>query len=503
MAGYHLEPRPASLRAARNRPSRCDAALHHRRRQPAARPPKTTTSKAFGLAQVCGARVAVLPQVPNQPLLDGKTEDELIAETFVRYLQTKDENWPLLFPMVKSAVKRWMPCRRGPGRTASPWSRFVVTRAARSAAGRPGSTGAVDDRVIAIAPMVIVMLNLGPQGPNQLKVWGEYSEQIHDYVERGLMEKVATPAGTNLWKMVDPFTYEERLLKPKMLINGANDRYWTLNALDLYWNDLQGPKYLVELPNAGHDLKVNRDWATSGLGAFFHHVVLNRPMPQLTWDFADGPGGDYRFTIRANPAPQSARVWTARSGNRDFRESKWESAPLKPGETMSYQGQPAASGRVAMFGEVEYQVNGIPLHLTTTFFEPGVGEEVGSVAGRLPCTGKPALRLWIFVVLTGLACPASAGAQALEPIVYTVKIAKPDSHAAEVEAVFPTAGRSSVDLMMPSGRPGFIASKIMPDGSRISRRKQPTAPCSKSSIPKRTAGGSRPAASPRSPSVTG
>ena len=89
--------------------------------------------------------------------------------------------------------------------------------------------------------------------------------------------------------MVDPFTYRERLLKPKMLINGANDRYWTLNALDLYWNDLQGPKYLVELPNAGHDLKVNRDWATSGLGAFFHHVVLNRPMPQLTWDFAEGP----------------------------------------------------------------------------------------------------------------------------------------------------------------------------------------------------------------------
>jgi PhoPQ-activated pathogenicity-related protein len=325
--------------------------------------------QAFGLAKVCGARVAVLPQVPNQPLLGGKTEDKLIAETFVRYLETKDENWPLLFPMVKSAVRAMDAVQAWAKQNGKPVSRFVVTGGSKRG-WTTWLTGAVDDRVIAIAPMVIVMLNLGPQGPNQLKVWGQYSEQIHDYVERGLMETVATEAGTNLWKMVDPFTFRQRLLKPKMLINGANDRYWTLNALDLYWKDLQGPKYLIELPNAGHDLKVNRDWATSGLGAFFHHVVLNRPMPQLTWDFAEGAGGDYHVTIHSTPAPQAARIWTAHSDNRDFRESKWTDSPLKPGETISFHGQAPSTGRLALFGEVEYQLNGIPFHLTTTFYEP-------------------------------------------------------------------------------------------------------------------------------------
>ena len=176
--------------------------------------------------------------------------------------------------------------------------------------------------------MVIVMLNLGRQGPNQLDVWGQYSEQIHDYVERGLMEKIPTPSGTKLWKLVDPYTYRDRLTKPKMLINGANDRYWTLNALDFYWDGLEGPKYLVELPNAGHGLEQNRDWAINGLGAFFRQVTTNRPMPKVSWSFADGDHGESTLTIKAEPAPRARgsgrRIRPpATSANRSGNRGPW------------------------------------------------------------------------------------------------------------------------------------------------------------------------------------
>jgi PhoPQ-activated pathogenicity-related protein len=171
--------------------------------------------------------------------------------------------------------------------------------------------------------------------------------------------------------MVDPFTYRDRLAKPKLLINGTNDRYWTQNAIDFYWDDLKGPKYLTEIPNAGHGLEVNRDWAMAGLGVFFRSVVTGRSLPRLSWELARGKGGESTLTIHASPAPLSARIWIATSPTRDFRESRWEPLPLAPGETMTHRVLAPAGANVLYFGELEYQWDGVPYHLTTAFQEPG------------------------------------------------------------------------------------------------------------------------------------
>jgi predicted metalloprotease with PDZ domain len=71
---------------------------------------------------------------------------------------------------------------------------------------------------------------------------------------------------------------------------------------------------------------------------------------------------------------------------------------------------------------------------------------------------RKALSLGVFRLI--LICTVATGsqsvaAQALEPIVYTVKLPAPDTHVAEVEAAYPTGSKASIEVMMPMWTPGF------------------------------------------------
>ena len=325
----------------------------------------------IAFAKVCRARVAVLPQVPNQPLLGGKFEDTLIAETFVRYLETKDEDWPLLFPMVKSAVRAMDAVQAFAKERKAPVERFVVTGASKRG-WTTWLTGAVDPRVKAIAPMVIPTLNFKAQNKHQLENFGKYSDQIDDYTARGLMEKLDTPEGTRLWHMVDPLSFRDRLTMPKLQINGTNDPYWTLDSMNLFWDDLKGPKYVVYLPNASHGLDQHRDYATYGVGAIFRNAIGGMPLPELSWKHGDADTGALQLSVTSNPAPKSALLWTATSDSLDFRKSKWSSIPLKVGTSMAGEVARPAKGNVALFADLEYESEGLSYHLSTQLRQTNV-----------------------------------------------------------------------------------------------------------------------------------
>ncbi len=323
------------------------------------------------LAAGCGARVVMLHQTPNQPLLGNRKEDDLITETWLKYLETGDASWPLLFPMVKSAVKTMDAVteysRQGSGKGIE---QFVITGASKRG-WTSWLTPVTDKRVIATAPIVIDVLNFRAQMDRQLATWGSFSEQIGDYTRKGLVKRpgeMETPREAALREMMDPYSYRKQLTLPKLLIVGTNDPYWVVDAMNVYWDDLEGGKYIRQVPNAGHGLEGGQDSAFASLAVFFRHVVSERPLPNLSWDI-DETEQHLTLSMSANAKPESVKFWTARSDDNDFRDEKWTSTELR--ETNSHwQGrvERTASQHVAVFGEFEFDFAGTPWSLTTLVY---------------------------------------------------------------------------------------------------------------------------------------
>jgi PhoPQ-activated pathogenicity-related protein len=333
-------------------------------------------NQLFGmeLARRSQVPVAFLYHVPNQPLLDGKKEDALIAETFVRYLETKDEKWPLLFPMVKSVVRAMDAVQAfAQEEWKHPVKSFVVSGGSKRGWTSWLTAASGDRRVKAIAPVVIDTLNMRAQGPHQLASFnGKYSDMIRDYTARGLLPMPNTPEALKLWSMVDPWVYRDRLTLPKLLINGNNDPYWTTDALNLYWDDLKGDKWVLYVPNAGHNLQQKdkplpeqMSYAVNGLAAFVKHQANGKPMPQLKWKHDDN-NGKLRLTVESNTAPLGARAWVAQGPTRDLRQARWTDRPaVVDGGKVVCEIDPPSDGWLALFGELEFDADGLQYRLST------------------------------------------------------------------------------------------------------------------------------------------
>ncbi len=332
---------------------------------PATLPIRGEVPLMANVAQQFGCVIAVLTLVPFQPMMDGKHEDEIIAATFAKYVQTQDASWPLLLPMVKSAV-------RGMDATVAAakqeWgatlNKFTVTGASKRG-WTTWLTGATDPRVTAIAPMVIDMLNMGEQMKHQVVSFGGYSEQIDDYTELNLPAFLSTPQGKNLQNIVDPFSYREKLKLPKLLIFGTNDRYWPLDACNLYWEQLEGEKHLLYVPNQGHGLN---DYARVLGSILAMHRSRNEDvaLPQLDWNFSDEAAG-VKLDISATGTVDTIRGWVAHSPTRDFRDAKWqEKSCHKHGDgSWSLEVAKPADGFVACFGECVSVADSLPSFFST------------------------------------------------------------------------------------------------------------------------------------------
>jgi PhoPQ-activated pathogenicity-related protein len=277
------------------------------------------------------AIVVLLKQAPNQPLYGGLTEDALISYTLHQFKQDGDYSWPLLFPMVKSAVRSMDAVQQ----FASQQLKHDVKRFVVSGASKRGWTtwlsGAIDDsRVKAIAPMVIDVLNMPVNLQYQLTTYGTYSEQIEDYVKLEIPQSAATAQGKAINDMIDPYSYRANLTVPKLIFMGTNDEYWTIDAIKHYFNDIPGKNRIHYVPNAGHDLGGGKQ-AFQALGAFFGTTLQNKEYPLPSWKTIPGKKAVTVDISTDKKDLLDVIVWSATSTDKDFRNETWTAQPVGAG----------------------------------------------------------------------------------------------------------------------------------------------------------------------------
>jgi PhoPQ-activated pathogenicity-related protein len=333
----------------------------------------STTDSAFesllsqSLALQLGAPVVHVMGMPNQPLW-GMREDDLIAHSFSKYIETGDATWPLLLPMTKGAFKSMEAVEEYTTQLNQPLNKFIV-----AGASKRGWTswlmGSIDtnNRVVGIMPVVYDNLDLTKQLPHQFESWGEFSPMIADYTRRGLQQLLSTPRGLELTRIVDPYTYRARMTLPKLLVNGTNDPYWTTDALNLYWNDLPALKSNFYAPNSGHKLEDNQEKTFATMVAWFRRVAGGHPIPepQLSVNADDGQA---KFTLKVEGEISKAVLWGTHSQSHDFRKSKWQAVPLQNdgNGTYSVNLPTGTDGRkIAAFAEVEVDDKPSVLRLST------------------------------------------------------------------------------------------------------------------------------------------
>ncbi|MFC3417543.1 PhoPQ-activated pathogenicity-related family protein [Algoriphagus hitonicola] len=269
--------------------------------------------------------VAQIHNIPFQPLtfvgdeFGERYEDAIIAYGWRKFLEggAKDEDaiWLARFPMTK-AVKLAMDAVTEVVKEnyQLDLKHFFVGGASKRG-WTTWTTAATDDRVIAIAPVVIDLLNLEPSFQHHWRNYGFWAPAVNDYVREGIMEWMGTSEFDRLLELTEPYSFVDDLSIPKLLINAAGDQFFQPDSWEFYWDDLQGEKHIQYVPNYGHDLSESD--AFPNLISFYASILSDQERPEYSWDVTED-----KIIIETpkDQLPISVKVWTAYNQfSRDFR----------------------------------------------------------------------------------------------------------------------------------------------------------------------------------------
>jgi PhoPQ-activated pathogenicity-related protein len=228
-------------------------------------------------------------------------------------------------------------------------------------------TGAADNRVEAVVPIVIDVVNVENSLRHHAEAYGFWSAAIGNYYQHKILQRFDHPRMKDLYSIEDPYFFRDRLTMPKYIVNGSGDQFFLPDSSQFYYDDLKGEKIIRYVPNSDHGLK-NTD-AVQSIATFYNMVATGKPRPEYSWTFEK----DGTIRVVTKSKPKKVLVWSANNPKaRDFRlmtiGPAFTSQELSSTSEGVYVAPKAESrpGWTASFVELTYDVGGpFPLVVTT------------------------------------------------------------------------------------------------------------------------------------------
>ncbi|XP_077980688.1 autocrine proliferation repressor protein A-like [Glandiceps talaboti] len=289
-----------------------------------------------------GSIGACLRQIPNEsirfyedPKNKSRSEDGIIAYTWRHYLDDPSQpEYILRLPMTK-AVVRAMDTITDFGKKVSPQTniqKYMIAGGSKRG-WTTWTTAAVDKRVFAAAPIVLDCLNFVKNLHHHYRSLGGWTFAFDDYYQEDITMEIDNPMTQQLFDIVDPYAYRDRLTMPKLVVTASGDEFFLPDDSHYYYDNMKGPTYLKITPNSEHSQTGHYVDDLFAMRAFFLANYEGLKLPKMTWERKE-TATHGSITMHTDTKPLTVHCYRAKTLNdkrRDFRLVGIDPATGQPG----------------------------------------------------------------------------------------------------------------------------------------------------------------------------
>ncbi|KAN0009671.1 hypothetical protein ACTFIU_006968 [Dictyostelium citrinum] len=325
---------------------------------------------------------STLYQVPNQFITfenDGipRQEDDIVAYTWRKYIDTQDSNWVSLLPQTKAGTAAMTAIQEfGKQKSFYNIEKFVVSGASKRGWTTYGIAMIGDKRLAAAIPMVIGVPNLVKDIKEQITCFGNWSWALDSYTNQGIPTFLDTKYFKVVTDIVDPLNYLDIMESvPKFIILTVHDEFFIPDSTKFFFNQIKGEKRLG-LYQTNHAVSYFQGVSTE-VSKYFKLIANNQVRPELSWNIvysSDNNSGTINMKVVKGGTPSKVNVYsvnTLSKTKRDFRmftcfsascyqnfTGLWQTHSITLTNDNSYSftlSKPTDGGWTAFYFEVEFE----------------------------------------------------------------------------------------------------------------------------------------------------